>query len=96
MAIYIYTVESPWGDLFGVAAESGIRMNEITHHPELKRLIQGVVLELRFPDGSSQQTRLVNSGVGAFQQEDGSLLVESDPYLPAFYAARRLDYSSGD
>lgn len=81
MAIYLYTIESTFRDRYGISAEPGIRLSVMAARPELQSLRQGVPLELRLPDENARQTHLVNYGVGATMQDDGSLLLESDPFV---------------
>ena len=81
MAIYLYTIESSWDDSFGLAVERGIRMSEASKRQELSSLAPGAALELRLPNGIRRRTTLTNYGVGVIKQEDGSLLMEADPYL---------------
>ena len=71
MPIYLYTVESSFGDAYATALERGIRMSEMSGRAEFKTLIQGIPLELRFPDGTNKRTHLMNYGVGVVKQADG-------------------------
>ncbi len=82
MAIFLYKVEECWRNPRGLLTlEQGMRMSEIKQRPQLKRLIQGIQLELRRPDGSTHHTYLFNYGFGAIRAEDGTLIRDSDPYL---------------
>lgn len=81
MPVFLYVVESCWNGPLGLSLEPGIRSSQIRSRPEMQVIKQGVKLELRLPDGSKRQTVLVNYGISATKQPDGSLIREADPYL---------------
>jgi hypothetical protein len=84
MKIFMYRVADWYEAELGICLEPGLRMGEINQRPELKTMIQGITLELRYPDGTVKQTTLSTYGVSATKAEDGSLIMAEDPYLRLF------------
>lgn len=81
MAHYLYKVQEAWGDANSVTLGDGIRMSALSAHPEGDTFTQGIHLELRFPNGFKHRTFLLNFGVAVVREDDGSFLIEEDPYL---------------
>ena len=81
MAIYLFTVQKIWDDGNAPRIGEGVRMSELSIIAKGKNFIQGIVLELRFPDGSKKETFLLNYAVSAMRQDDELFHVEEDPFV---------------
>ena len=80
MAVFIYRVGKYVRTPFGFKALPGVPMRELGARPEMGKLRQGVVLELRSAQGALR-THLVNYGVEATQSPEGHLQVPAEPRL---------------
>ncbi|HVR97396.1 MAG TPA: hypothetical protein VMW27_12325 [Thermoanaerobaculia bacterium] len=77
----------------GVRLHPGLRPSQTRHIPEIQAMTQGSPIELRFPDGTRQNTRLVTFGISA--QRDGETLIYEgdtrDPEIFLFLPEELLD-----
>lgn len=76
--IFVLTIRACRRDDIGLFLSPGLSLSEMEFRPELGKLIQGVAMELRFPDDTVIRTRLLNYGIPAQRLPDGSVVVDSD------------------
>lgn len=81
MAYFLFAVEKVWDDGHTMRIGEGIRMSYLSKNPHIKDFIQGIVLELRLPDGSKKRTFLLNYAVSGFRREDDSVQIDEDPFI---------------
>ena len=81
MATYLSTVREAWSDAKGITLLDGMRLSQFTLLPN--NFMQGVVLELRLPDGAKHRTFLLNYGAAVILGDNGAVLMEEDPFVRA-------------
>ena len=94
MPTFLITICETSPDNVGIRLSPGIRPAEVEDRPAIKKMRQGSILELRFPDGTTRTTRLVTYGVSVWKTEDGSLTLHDNPRNPEIFLTLPPDVSS--
>jgi hypothetical protein len=84
MAVRLVTVESCEKVADGLYVYPGVPLEVLSANQELKGLMSNGPIELRLPDGTRRQSRLVRFGVSVFKAGDGSFYVPGDEKGPRF------------
>jgi hypothetical protein len=81
MAFYLFTVEYCQKSEQGLVVRRGIPLGEVSKRPEIRKMRQGTILELRHRDGKVELTELVQFGVITQQLNDGAPVMEAKPHM---------------
>jgi hypothetical protein len=81
LAQYLFAVEECYPGAQGLFIKRGIPLSELSKRPEIKAIRQGVMLELRFRDGTMKTVEPVEFGVTTGQLSDGAWVMETVPRL---------------
>ncbi|HWE96940.1 MAG TPA: hypothetical protein VG269_23465 [Tepidisphaeraceae bacterium] len=74
----LLTIQSIARDTIGVRVFPGFHMRDAEEKPGIKKMIQGCRLELRGPDGSVYETRLVTYGIPVEKDSEENILYRGD------------------
>lgn len=79
MPTLLITVQHTLTDNAGLRLFPGIRPSEMEDRPAIGKMMQGSLLELRLPGGTTRMTSLLTYGISVWKGEDDAFHLHDDP-----------------